>query len=225
MRPLGRRGLGRLLLCSAWGLALARGAPFAERALLAEGTPQAQQGGFTPEERRALEQGRLVVRFRPDSTAERWLGGVSFQVLERSPAEVWRAVQDVPAYRHMLPGQPTARLDAQDGAERVVSFRHAAMGVEAAYSVRMRWNQVTRAMQFELDPSRPHDIAAAHGFLEVRAYPRRPDRTLITWGVRARLGVGLLEELFARDIETWLLRVPSTVKEHLEGRARERYLE
>ncbi|GAB4210379.1 MAG: hypothetical protein OHK0013_30990 [Sandaracinaceae bacterium] len=218
LRP-GRRGLIRMLFGAAGTVALC------PPGLLAEGIVLAQQGGFTADERRALEQGRLVPRPQPDVTGERWIGGVSFQVIERPPSVVWRAVQDVSAYRHMLPGQPTARLDGHESGVSLVQFRHAAMGLEAGYWVRMRWNQVTRAMSFELDPSRPHDIVAAYGFLEVRVYPRSPDRTLLTWGVRVRLGVGVLEEVFASDIETWLLRVPSTVKAYLEGRAGTMYTE
>jgi hypothetical protein len=206
--------------------ALALAAALCLSATIALAVPPAasQQGGFTAAERADLDRGRLVTRPRTSTSAsESWLGGVAFQVIERPPDDVWSALQHVPAYHHMLPGLPTARLEARDGAVSIVYLRHASMGVEAQYSVRMRWNQVTRAMSFELDPSRPHDVESARGFLEVRPYPRHPERSLITWGVRARLGVGVLEELFAADIQTWLLRVPSTVKGYLEGAGREHF--
>lgn len=182
-------------------------------------------GGFSVEERALLERGRLVSRPHRPSAREQWLGGVSFQVIERPPAEVWRALEDVPAYRHMLPGTELTRDDGLEDGARVVFVRQSSMGLTASYWLHMRCNRVTRSVSFELDTSRPHDVSEARGFLEIRAFPGQPRRTLVTWGVRTVLGGGALDGMFRDIVEPWLLRVPSTMKQYLEGPAANRYRE
>jgi len=184
---------------------------------------QAPTGGFTADERALIEHGRLVSRPHPPSAREAWLGGVSFQVIERPPAEVWRALEDVPAYRHMLPGTDLARDDGVEGGARLVFIRQSSMGFTASYWLHMRSNSVTRSVSFELDVNRPHDVAEARGFLEVRSLPGHAGRTLVSWGVRTVLGGGALDGMLREIIEPWLLRVPSTIKQYLEGPAANRY--
>lgn len=194
--------------------------------LAAEARADAQTtGGFTAEERALLERGRLVARPHRPTDREQWLGGVSFQVIERTPAEVWRALEDVPAYRHMLPGTELTRDDGLEDGARVVYVRQSSMGLTASYWLHMRCNRVTRTVSFELDTHRPHDVAEARGFLEIRSYPGQPRRTLVSWGVRTVLGAGPLDGMFRDIVEPWLLRVPATMKEYLEGRAASLYRE
>jgi len=193
---------------------------------IATGAParaQVATGAFTAEERTRLERGQLVSRPHVPSAREDWLGGVSFEVIERPPAEVWRALGDVPAYRHMLPGTDLARDDGLEGGARLVFIRQSSMGFTASYWLHMRANDVTRSVSFELDRNRPHDVAEARGFLEVQSYPGQPRRTLVSWGVRTVLGGGALEGMLRDIIEPWLLRVPSTIKSYLGGSPAGRY--
>lgn len=182
---------------------------------------QSGGGGFSAEERRRLADGGLVTR--PRSPGEEWLGGVAFQVIERPVREVWRALEDVAAYRHMFPATELTRDDGIVDGARLVFVRQSRMGITASYWLRLRFDPEARAVHFEVDRSRPRDIADARGFVEIRPYSGQRSRTLVTWAVRTVLGAGFLDG-FVRDlVEPWLLRVPTTMKRYLEGAGRERY--
>lgn len=208
----------RALLAVLWLLASALTVPtFAGKV-----TAQESAGGFTPDERRRIDGEQLVARAHRTTVAQGWIGGVAFQVVDRAPAEVWRALEDLGAYQHMLPGNPQTRDDGTEGNARILHVRQAQMGVDATYSLRVRHNTVTRRVEFELDRDRPHDISDARGFIEVRPYRRR---TLVTWAVRTVLGMGAVEPMIRGIIEPWILRVPSTIKAYLEGSGRSLYRE
>lgn len=182
---------------------------------------QERQGGFDAAERAHLAAGRLVSRAHPPTQRDPWLGGVSFQVIDRPPEDVWRALMDLDAYAFMLPGTDRTRDDGLEGGARLLYVRQSQMGISAQYTLRLRHDVVTRRVEFELDRDRPHDVEDARGFAEILPYRR--SRTLVTWGVRTVLGMGALEPMVRGLIEPWLLRVPTTMKEYLEGRGRERY--
>jgi hypothetical protein len=184
---------------------------------------QDRHGGFDVDERARLSAGQLVSRPHPPTQRDPWLGGVSFQVVDRPPDEVWRALLDLEAYAYMLPGTDRTRDDGLEGGARILYVRQSQMGISAQYSLRLRHDGVTRRVEFEMDRDRPHDVEDARGFVEIQPYRRA--RTLVTWGVRAVLGMGAIEPMVRGLVEPWLLRVPTTIKEYLEGRGRDRYRE
>ncbi len=179
--------------------------------------------GFTREERARLVRGELVQRPRGEDAVGSWIGGIAFQAIDRPIEEVWRAVQDFDAYHAMLPGTDETRDDGVDGDARILYVHQSQLGVSAEYSLRMRFDAAEYRVVFELDETRPHDVEDARGFVELRRYHHR--RTLVTWAARASLGAGLLEPMLRGLVEPWLLRVPTTMKQYLEGRGRERYRE
>ncbi len=187
-----------------------------------DGHAQERVGAFTATERAALDRGELVRRPHVSNTREPWVGGTSFQVVDRPVAEVWRALNDLPAYRHMLPGTALTRDDGLDRGARILYIEQSQMGVMAAYSLRLRHDASARRVTFELDRDRPHDVEDARGFLEIRSYQRT--RTVLTWALRAVLGMGAMESMVVGLIDPWLLRVPETTKQYLEGWGRTRYL-
>ena len=178
---------------------------------------RAEGGGFSEAERISLTDGALVSRPSVQTLdGEEWLGGTSFRVIDRPMAEVWTALGDVATYPHMLPATREARLEDQEPGARIVRVLQSSMGVEARYSLRLTTDASAHEIHFELDPRRPHDIEGARGFIEVRPFPGHPEQTLVTWAVRVRLP-GAVVTMFRKSVQLWLMRVPSTLKEYLEG--------
>lgn len=212
----GRARLAGLAALCALVLALwPRGSGAQERATHPE------HGAFTSDERAHLTRGELVSRPHRPGTADGWLGGVGFQVIDRPTAEVWRALEDLDAYQYMLPGTDLTRDEGPEGGARVLYVHQAQMGIEVSYCLRLHLDAVGRRVEFELDRDRPHDVEDARGFLELQSFHRT--RTLVTWAVCATLGMGAVEPMIRGVVEPWLLRVPSTMKSYLEGQARDRY--
>jgi len=178
---------------------------------------RAEGGGFSEAERTLLTQGELVSRPSVQTLdGAEWLGGTSFQVINRPMAEVWIALGDVQTYPYMLPATREARLEDEEPGARIVRVLQSSMGVEARYSLRLTTDHGAHEIHFELDPRRPHDIEGARGFIEVRAFPGHPEQTMVTWAVRVRLP-GAIVTMFRESVQLWLMRVPSTLKEYLEG--------
>ena len=173
--------------------------------------------GLSEDEARRLSGGELVVR----PVAQRkgsldLLGGTSYQIIDAAPEVVWKALLDTPRYRHMMPRVIEARLvhDATD--ERTVFMRQGAEGfIEKDYYLRVKVDRERRDLTFVIDERRPHDLDAAWGFYSVRAYPE--GRTLLTYGVMADIGDGLLVSLLGHSFQKWLLRSPWMVKRFVEG--------
>lgn len=178
---------------------------------------RAEGGGFSEAERASLAEGDLVSRPSVQNLdGAEWLGGTSFRVIDRPMSEVWTALGDVATYPYMLPATREARLEDEEPGARIVRVLQSSMGVEARYSLRLTTDASTHEIHFELDTRRPHDIEGARGFIEVRPFPGHPGQTLVTWAVRVRLP-GTIVTLFRESVQLWLMRVPSTLKEYLEG--------
>ena len=178
---------------------------------------RAEGGGFSEAERASLAEGDLVSRPSVQTLdGAEWLGGTSFRVIDRPMSEVWTALGDVATYPYMLPATREARLEDEEPGARIVRVLQSSMGVEARYSLRLTTDASAHEIHFELDPRRPHDIEGARGFIEVRPFLGHPDQTLVTWAVRVRLP-GAIVTMFRESVQLWLMRVPSTLKEYLEG--------
>lgn len=231
-RRAGERTRGLALVASVAAAALGLAVPLAPWSPSprgsASGVARAQVAprstvGFSDAEREALRNGHLVERPSVELVDGReWLGGVSFQVVDRPIDAVWRALEDIPAYRHMIPGVQTTRLDAHDAGTRLVYVAQESGGMAIQYWLRVRHQADTRTVSFAIDTQRPHDVEGARGFIELR--PHGPC-TMLTWGVRAHLGRGPVFSLFHDSIQHGLLRVPTTMKRYLERTARDRYVQ
>jgi hypothetical protein len=186
----------------------------------------AQEGQFTAAERSRLDRGDLVVRPRSETREGRILvGGSSYQAIERPRADVWRAIHDVAGWRHMLPQTAETRLDSAHGSEELVFVRHAYGLIQASYTLRVSFAEHARRATFDVEQSRPHDVRSAHGFLEVRAYPSRPERCLLVWALLADPGDNPLVTVLVPEIQSWSLRVPTTMRGYLQGSGASLYRE
>lgn len=182
---------------------------------------QPRGGAFTAAERATLEAGGLVVRRRlEDRAGAIHFGGTSWQRIERPPDAVWRAVRDPSRYGEMLPRVHAVRTVARSEREAVVRIEHVYAIVHAAYHLRIRFDDARRDVSFELDPSRPNDVRAVHGFLTLQRWPGERRATLVTWGILAAIDEGLLGGIVRSQVHDWMLRVPATMRAYLEGRGR-----
>ena len=191
----------------------------------AMGGASAQERGFSEEERVALDAGEIVVRARSATEGQLTLfGGTSFQAIDRTADEVWRAVHDITRFHEMLPETRSTTPVGELNGARLVRFEHAYGPIHAQYHLAMRWNEREREMRFALDDTHPNDLRRAHGFLDVRSYPHDRSRALVTWGILADMGGdGLVSSIFRPTVHDWMLRVPTTMRSFLMGRGRELY--
>lgn len=185
-----------------------------------------QQGGFTSRERDLLGRGQLVARPREETRGDRvWVGGSSYQQVDRPRDEVWRGVHDVSHWRYMLPETAETRAEPGDDGTQLVGVRHSYGPIDARYTLRVQFDDPSHRATFEVEPGRPHDVRAAHGFIEVHPWPGDTTRSLIVWAVLADPGDNPLVAMLVGDIQYWSLRVPSTMRDYLQGDGASRYLE
>ncbi|MBX3246553.1 MAG: hypothetical protein KF901_05160 [Myxococcales bacterium] len=178
---------------------------------------------LTSAERAQLERGQIVLR----RTTERrgpltLIGGTSFQVVDLPPGAVWRALHDDPDHlRQMLPQVHAARIVRRAENLRVIRFEHRAGVVRAAYAMRLQYDDSQKAVMFQLDESEPHSIRAGWGFMRVRSWGN--GQTLLSFGAMVDVGQGLIGGLVRPTLHEWILKIPWTMKNYVEGAGRERY--
>lgn len=180
----------------------------------------AKKGDFTQAERASLRAGKLVQRPEQKRRGRlRLVGGTSFQVVDAPPEVVWQALVDTARYPRMLPQVLEARLVADRGGDRLVYMRQGQAGfVEAAYYLKVSLDRSHGDITFRMDTARPHDVRAAYGFYNIRSYA--PGRTLLSYGVMADLGGGMLQSLLRGTVQEWMLKTPWMVKRFIEGSGR-----
>lgn len=183
------------------------------------------QSGFSSTERRAIATGELVERPSGDSRGARsYLGGASYRVIDRPADEVWQALHDAGNFRHMLPNTSESSVVQRHDDGVVLRIGHHYGLIGASYHLRLRYHDASRHLDFELDPSRSNDIAAARGFCELSQYDGDANRTLVTWAARVDPGPAIFLAPLRPEIQRWVLRVPSTMRTYLiDGSGRDRY--
>lgn len=179
--------------------------------------PAAAASPFTDRERDALSGGLMVARaLRFQHEGGRYVGGVSYQVVDARPELVLAVLSDVNNWPEALPRTKSARLlDSKDGLSRVELVQGSSL-VDARYTVVLD-RADAETIRFWLDPSAPHDIRDVWGFFRVRELPG--GRSLITVGAALDLGDGLTRMLFEDKIASMLLRAPRQIRQFVEPRA------
>jgi hypothetical protein len=176
---------------------------------------------------RLAEGGTVTFEQTIDNQAHRYVGGVTYTVVEAAPTELAALFEDVHAYKQLLPHTKEARLVGVNGRDRYVELRQGNSLVNTSYTMRIRTDDDGKTVRFWLDPSKPHGIADAWGFFRVEALPETTPgtpRVLLTYGALVDVGPGIVRELFEERLRAVMLTVPQLVRRyaltHLRTRGR-----
>jgi carbon monoxide dehydrogenase subunit G len=171
---------------------------------------------FTRQERAQLRAGELVRRPEQQRVGDAvYVGGMSWQRVRAPRDRVWETILDTRLYARLIPGVDRAEVLERRENRRVMYMRHTYLFVSVGYHANVRIDPDSYTIEFDLDRSRPHDIRDGRGFITLDTYGS--DETIVTWGVRADVGSGILTGVFSAVIDDWILRVPYCVRGQMEG--------
>ncbi len=177
--------------------------------------PRAHADSLRADETARLGRGETVIREQTVEPGDRrYVGGITYTVLEAEAGEISAILENVDAYRRVFPRTKRARLVQSDGADRLVELVQGTSLVEAEYTIRMRPVPNEREIRFWLEPSRPHEIDDAWGFFRIEPFAGASGepRVLLTYAVLVDVGPGIVRDLFEERVRTALLSVPQLVR-------------
>jgi len=150
---------------------------------------------------------------------QRYIGGVTYTLVDASPAEVAALVDDADALRKVLPRTKRARFVGQSGSDRFLELTQGTSVMEASFTVRLRRD--ANEARFWLEPSYPHGIDDAWGFFRWQPWTTSAGEpaVLLTYAVLVDVGPGIVRELFEERFRAALLSVPQHVRRQLADRA------
>jgi hypothetical protein len=196
--------------------------------LVALAPATAHADGLSRAETARLERGETVIREQTVNSGDRrYVGGVTYTIMRTGAAELSTMLEDVDAYRRVLPFTKRARLVGQDAktGDRLVELVQGTALVEAEYTIRVRQEPSSSANQrevrFWLEPSRPHEIDDAWGYFRIEPFnaPSGEQQVLLTYAILVDVGPGIVRDLFEERIRMALLSVPQLVRRYVaEGR-------
>lgn len=173
-------------------------------------------------ERRKLRAGEIVVRPKNEARGRlQLIGGTSYLIIDASPDEVWRAVRDAPNFHRMLPQAHTTEVLAQSDEHARVRLSHSYGPMATSYVLDLRYLNETRVMMFRLNERYAGGMEAGWGFIRIGSQSN--GKTLVSFGAMVDIGQRLGTNLVKSQIHEWLLKVPLTMKWHLEGEGRSAY--
>lgn len=206
------RAAGKALLPLLFGLVLLLGA--ARDAF-------AYDPSLSPEEIEQLDRGEWITH---DDTFEqdgrRWIGGVSFSVIEAPSEVVGETLADVSAYWEILPKVRKLRWIAltREG-DAIVQLEQGTSIAHGGYTIGIRRERETRGaemVRFWVDGRFPRDVVDARGWF--RLEPIRGGRTLVSYAVMIDLGPGIFKRLFEEKIRRSSLRPPLLLRRYFDAR-------
>lgn len=164
-----------------------------------------------------LSGGELVTRSAIEQRGSlHLLGGTSFQVIDAEPAVVYRALLDTPRYTRMLPTVTASRVLSEQAGSRLVRLEHKRGPLGVSYDVRARMAPDRNDITFLVERSPDGAPRAAWGFFSARPYA--DGKTLLSYGVMADPGSGIVVGLLRGIVHEWILRVPRQVKGFVESK-------
>ena len=185
----------------------------------------ARADALTIEESGRLARGETVSRLQTtERNDHRYVGGVTYTVIDSSPDEMASLLDDVSSYRHLLPKTKSARLVGTKSGDALIELRQGNAVFETSYTVRVHREPSSgdasgrsATVRFWLDPSQPHGIDDAWGFFRVDVLPE-PGKVLLTYGVLVDMGEGIGRMLFEEKVRGLMLSVPQLVRGYLVRR-------
>jgi hypothetical protein len=183
---------------------------------------EAESRELSADEQAQLHAGKLVVRSEQATRGSAHLiGGLSWQVVDASVDEVWRALSNVGAYPKFLPAVSEARVVETfggSGSHQRLFVRHETPFLDTSYYVLTRTEVGTHTFSFRLDRSRAAAMNDAWG--ELRVSPYEPGKSVVSLAIMADLGSGLVARLVRSQVHEWMLRIPEQLKHYVEREKR-----
>lgn len=177
------------------------------------------QEGATPSrgvDKQRLARGELLTRPVSEKRGSSlFIGGSAWQVIHCPPELLWTALHHTPRYRAMLPKMHAVKLLSSQGRLRIVEFQQRQGAFRFEYRLRLEFDEEEKVLFFRALPYAESAIREGWGYFRVR--PDGKGRSLLSYGIRADIGRGLLVGLVRPVVHRWMLRVPSTVKSHVES--------
>jgi ribosome-associated toxin RatA of RatAB toxin-antitoxin module len=169
----------------------------------------AKADGLTRGEAERLVRGATITRAQTLAQGgRRYVGGVTYTIVDARAQELSALVDDVSAWRRFLPKTRDVRHVGTAAGDPLIEVTHGAPPMQVSYTIRV--HREPNLVRFWMDPARPHDIEDAWGFF--RAEPLDGDRTLVTYGILIDMGSGLLRALFEDRVRELALTVPERVR-------------
>jgi hypothetical protein len=166
---------------------------------------------LAPHEKAALMAGDSVTRpMKFSRRGGKYVGGVAYQVVDASPAEVLSALGTAEQLPHMLPRTKSARLVGVGQRHAKVELVSGTELVDAKYTV--VFARKHNELRFWLDKKRPHGIEDVWGYVRVRPFGTG---SLITVAVALDVGPGVVRMLFEDRIQYAILSTPRKIRDYL----------
>lgn len=178
----------------------------------------AARNPFSQEEHARLAAGELVTRPVSERRGDlRLIGGSSWQVIKAPPEAVFRALLDTRHYDRSLPTVSGASLVSDHEDVRRVRIEHKKGPLGIAYRLALQIDAQQRDITFKLNDPLNSGLHAAWGFFSVRPYGA--GESLLSYGIMADPGEGLIVGLVRSVIQEWILKAPAQVRKFVESSA------
>jgi carbon monoxide dehydrogenase subunit G len=176
---------------------------------------------LTEAEMAKLDAGHMVVRpENVERAGRRYIGGVSYIMIDAPAEQVIGVLDDVRTYREILPRTRSVRwLGIGRDGDTLVELEQGNSLAHGKYAVRIRRDRrdptpSSALIRFWLDPRHPHDIVDASGFFHVETVG---ERTRLTYLVMVDVGAGFWGQMFEGRIRRAALSTPALVKKYVES--------
>lgn len=180
------------------------------------GASLAHADTLSPSESARLDRRETVIREHTIERGDhRWIGGVTYTVVDASASEVAAIFDNVEALGRVLPRTKSARVVGAVAGDPLLELVQGNSLMETSYTIRVRRER--GEARFWLERSLPHGIDDAWGFFRYEPYidASGEERVLLTYGVLVDVGPGLVRDLFEERVRTTLLSVPQLVRRQL----------
>ncbi|MDB4985249.1 MAG: hypothetical protein JWN04_427 [Myxococcaceae bacterium] len=172
---------------------------------------------FSEDEKKRLVAGQLVTRPVSERRGDlRLIGGSSWQVIKAPPEVVLRALLDTKSYDKLLPTVTGASLVTEAPTMRRVRVEHKRGPLGIAYRLALTIDAQRHDINFKLNDRLDSGMRAAWGYLTATPYGQ--NQTLLSYGVMADPGDGLIVGIVRGVIHEWMLKVPAQVRRHVESK-------
>ncbi|QQR91683.1 MAG: hypothetical protein IPJ88_08235 [Myxococcales bacterium] len=204
-----------------WALAFAM-LCFVPLASNAQAQSKRPSTGFSAKERKALKLGKNVCRSYTRRQAQlKLVGGTCWQRIARPADELWQILNHPKHYVRWLPALKSAKLLRTRGKTKLLYFQHEHGLFSGGYATNLSYDSSKKEVSFKVDPSIKGVLRAGFGYFTLR--PIDATHCLLSYGILADLGSGIIAGVLRPVVHTWMLRVPRELKRYAESRRRRRH--